>query len=139
MEQPQVGPNGKGVGSTESNYSDEHGYEEMSTDAFAARMGQGKNKNSASRLTRFLLFFCQSQLAGIICLALALLAAPFGPSSMCLLAHGHKALGYAHLGNLIRCAHPFGAACGTLSRSTRLWLVPLQPCSARSLLKTGSK
>jgi hypothetical protein len=29
-------------------------------------MGQGKNKNSASRLARFLLFFCQSQLAGII-------------------------------------------------------------------------
>jgi hypothetical protein len=43
---------------------DEHGYEETSTGAFAARMGGGKNKNSASRLARFLLFFCQSQLAG---------------------------------------------------------------------------
>jgi hypothetical protein len=30
-------------------------------EAFAARMGQGKNKNSASTLDRFLLFFCQSQ------------------------------------------------------------------------------
>jgi hypothetical protein len=29
-------------------------------------MGQGKNKNSASRLVRFLLFFCQSRSAGII-------------------------------------------------------------------------
>jgi hypothetical protein len=29
-------------------------------------MGQGKNKYSASKLDRFLLFFCQSQLAGII-------------------------------------------------------------------------
>ena len=55
----------------------------MSTGVFATRMGQGKNKYSASRLTRFLLFFCQSQLAGII---------------------------RANLGNLIRCAHPFGAA-----------------------------
>ena len=36
------------------------------TDAFATRMGQRKNKNSASRLVRFLLFFCQSHLAGII-------------------------------------------------------------------------
>jgi hypothetical protein len=29
-------------------------------------MGHGKNKNCASKLDRFLLFFCQSQLAGII-------------------------------------------------------------------------
>ena len=34
--------------------------------AFASRMGQGKNKNSASRLARFSVFFCQSQLTGII-------------------------------------------------------------------------
>ena len=54
-------------------------------------------------------FFCQSQLVGII---------------------------RAHLRNLIRCAHPFGAACGTLSRSTRLWLVLFQPRLARGLLKT---
>jgi hypothetical protein len=27
-------------------------------------MGQDKNRNSASKLARFLLFFCQSQLAG---------------------------------------------------------------------------
>ena len=66
MDQPQVDPKGEGEGSTESNYPDKHGYEEMSTGAFAVRMGQGKNKNSASRLARFLLFFCQSQLAGII-------------------------------------------------------------------------
>ena len=35
-------------------------------EAFAARMGQGKNKNSASNLEAFLLSFCQSQLSGII-------------------------------------------------------------------------
>jgi hypothetical protein len=35
-------------------------------EVFAARMGQGKNKNSASKLDRFLIFFCQSQLAGSI-------------------------------------------------------------------------
>ena len=29
----------------------------------------------------------------------------------------------AHLGNLTRYAHPFRAACGTLSRFARLWLV----------------
>jgi hypothetical protein len=29
-------------------------------------MGPGKNKNYVSKLARFLLFFCQSQLAGII-------------------------------------------------------------------------
>jgi len=73
MEQPQVGPKGKGVascseshtalrGSTESNYPDEHGYEEMGTGAFAARMGQGKN--SASRLARFLLFSANPSLMG---------------------------------------------------------------------------
>ena len=34
----------------------EHGGDLVSTGAFAARMGQGKNKNSASRLARFLFF-----------------------------------------------------------------------------------
>jgi hypothetical protein len=38
----------------------------MGTGAFAARMGQDKNKNSASVLARFLLLFCQSQTTGII-------------------------------------------------------------------------
>jgi hypothetical protein len=42
----------------------EHGGDSVGTGAFAMRMGQGKN--SASKLARFLLFFCQSQLAGII-------------------------------------------------------------------------
>ena len=60
MDQPQVDPKGEGEGSTESNYPDAHGYEEMSTGAFAVRMEQGKNKNSASGLARFLCFFCQS-------------------------------------------------------------------------------
>ena len=40
--------------------------EKWAWEAFAARMGQGKNKNSANKLDRFLIFFCQSQLAGII-------------------------------------------------------------------------
>jgi uncharacterized protein (TIGR02596 family) len=62
------------------------------TDAFATRMGQRKNKNSASRLVRFLLFFCQSHLAGII------RANPRYP-----------------------------------------WLLPLQPRSARSGLKTENR
>ena len=44
----------------------EHGGDCVGTAAFAARMGQSQNKNSASGLARFLLFFCQSQLAGII-------------------------------------------------------------------------
>jgi hypothetical protein len=57
-----------------------------------------------------LIFFCQSQLAGS---------------------------NRANLGNLIRCAHSFGAACGTLSCSTRLWLVSLQPRSALLLLKSN--
>jgi hypothetical protein len=34
--------------------------------AFAARMGQDKNKNSASGLARFLVLFCQSHTTGII-------------------------------------------------------------------------
>jgi uncharacterized protein (TIGR02596 family) len=55
-------------------------------------MGQRKNKNSASRLVRFLLFFCQSHLAGII------RANPRYP-----------------------------------------WLLPLQPRSARSGLKTENR
>ena len=38
----------------------------MGTGAFAARMGQDKNKNSASGLARFLLLLCQSQTTGII-------------------------------------------------------------------------
>jgi len=38
----------------------------VGTAAFDARMGQNQSKNSASGLARFLLFFCQSQLAGII-------------------------------------------------------------------------
>jgi hypothetical protein len=38
----------------------------MGTGAFAARMGQDKNKNSASGLARFLVLFCQSQTTGII-------------------------------------------------------------------------
>ena len=41
----------------------------------------------------------------------------------------------AHLGNLIRCANPFGAACGTLSRSTRLWVGSPQPLGVRGSLK----
>ena len=41
----------------------------------------------------------------------------------------------AYLGNLIRCAHPFGAACGTLSRSTRLWVGSPQPLGVRGSLK----
>ena len=40
MEQAQVDPKGEGVGSTESNYPDEHGYEETGTGAFATRMGR---------------------------------------------------------------------------------------------------
>lgn len=44
----------------------EHRGELNVTDAFATRMGQRKNENSASRLVRFLLFFCQSHLTGII-------------------------------------------------------------------------
>jgi hypothetical protein len=44
IEQPQVGPKGKGVGSTESNYPDEHGYEETGTGAFAARMTYGQEE-----------------------------------------------------------------------------------------------
>jgi hypothetical protein len=39
---------------------------EWAMGAFAARMGQDKNKNSASGLARFLLLFCQSQTTGII-------------------------------------------------------------------------
>jgi hypothetical protein len=39
--------------------------EEMSTGVFATRMGQGKNKYSVSRLTRFLLFLCQSLAKGL--------------------------------------------------------------------------
>ena len=69
----------------------EHRGELNVTDAFATRMGQRKNKNSASRLVRFLLFFCKSHLAGII------RANPRYP-----------------------------------------WLLPLQPRSARSGLKTFS-
>jgi hypothetical protein len=61
-----------------------------------------------SKLARFLLFFCQSQLDWII---------------------------RAHLGNLTRYAHPFRAAFGTLSRFARLWLVSPQLRSARSLLR----
>jgi hypothetical protein len=38
----------------------------MGTGAFAARMGQDKNKNSASGLARFLVLFCQSHTTGII-------------------------------------------------------------------------
>jgi len=44
MEQPQVGPKGKGVGSTESNYPDERVYEEMGTGAFAMRMTHGQEE-----------------------------------------------------------------------------------------------
>jgi hypothetical protein len=36
----------------------------MGTGAFAARMGQDKNKNSASRLARFLLFSANPRLLG---------------------------------------------------------------------------
>ena len=70
----------------------EHRGELNVTNAFATRMGQRKNKNSASRLVRFLLFFCQSHLAGII------RANPRYP-----------------------------------------WLLPLQPRSARSGLKTENR
>jgi hypothetical protein len=65
MEQPEVGPKGEGVGTTESNRSDEHRSEATGARAFAARMGR-ENKNSASKLDRFLLFLYQSQPAGII-------------------------------------------------------------------------
>ena len=44
MDQPQVDPKGKGVGTTESNYPDEHGYEEMGTGAFAMRMTYGQEE-----------------------------------------------------------------------------------------------
>jgi len=70
----------------------EHRGELNVTDAFATRMGQRKNKKSASRLVRFLLFFCQSHLTGII------RANPRYP-----------------------------------------WLLPLQPRSARSGLKTENR
>jgi hypothetical protein len=56
IEQPQVGPKGKGVGSTESNYPDEHGYEETGTGAFATRMGQGKAKTLQAGLQDFCFF-----------------------------------------------------------------------------------
>jgi hypothetical protein len=45
---------------------DKYGYEEISAGAFAVRMGQGKNKNSAIRLARFSLFSANPKLLGII-------------------------------------------------------------------------
>ena len=56
MDQPQVDPKGEGLGLTESNYPDEHGYEEMGTSAFAARMGQGKTKTLQAGLQDFCFF-----------------------------------------------------------------------------------
>gem|GEM_PF-5966506 len=45
------------------------------------RMGQGKNKNSTSKLDRFLLFFCQSQLAGHLCQSIKSEEASFPPTA----------------------------------------------------------
>ena len=55
MDQPQVDPKGKGVGSIESNYPDEHGYEEMVASAFAGRMRRDQDQISSSGLATLLL------------------------------------------------------------------------------------
>ena len=56
MDRPKVDPKGKEVVSTESNYPDEHGYESMSSSAFAGRMGQGKTKTLQAGLPDFCFF-----------------------------------------------------------------------------------
>lgn len=59
-----------------TNYTDKHEYKKVSAHGIRGANGAGKTKNSASKLDRFSLFFCQSQITGIFCLVLALLAPP---------------------------------------------------------------
>jgi hypothetical protein len=89
----------------------------MSMGAFAARMGQGKNKSSASRLARILLFFCLSQFAGIICLARARSLRP----------SGYLRYASSRMPKALGCADPVNP-----------WLVSFQSRSARSLLKINA-
>ena len=44
MDQPQVDPKGKGVGTTESNYPDEHGYKQRSTGGIRGANGAGQKQ-----------------------------------------------------------------------------------------------
>ena len=65
MDQPQVDPKRKGVGTTESNCPDEHDYKEVSTGAFAARMGQSKTKTLQAGLPDFCFLFANLSSMGL--------------------------------------------------------------------------
>jgi hypothetical protein len=64
MDQPQVDPKGKGVGTTESNCLMNTDIKKLAWEASAARMGQDKNKNSACKFDRFFLFSANPSLMG---------------------------------------------------------------------------